>query len=353
MRRTGISLLGVAVAASLATVGAVGVGGSANAEDDYTTKLVEVAASTPTQRTKVAALGLDTTEHADRNGLEVVLHSVQDADRLRQAGFEWTVEVRDLEAQARAQERANRQYAAMVEDSGLPSGRTSYRHLKDYNIEMRQLAADYPKLTKPLTLAQRSVEGRQVHGIEITTDADQVHDGKPVFLMMGAHHAREWPSSEHAMEFAYDLLQEYGNDARATRIVEGMRLIVVPVVNPDGFHISREAEPLGDFSRFDNEMRRKNCSISESTAPQFLGGTCESNPAGRQRGVDLNRNYPGFWGGPGASTNYLSDTYRGDDPGSEPEVQSIRELISERQVTNLITNHTYGNLTLRAPAIAS
>ncbi|MGH3367547.1 MAG: M14 family zinc carboxypeptidase, partial [Nocardioidaceae bacterium] len=280
-------------------------------------------------------------------------HSARDDAKLRRAGFEWTVEVRDLEAQARADQRANRQYAASVEQSGLPSGRTSYRHLDDYNAELEQLAAEYPDLTKPLTLQNRSVEGRQVHGIEITTDADRVDDGKPVFLMLGAHHAREWPSSEHSMEFAYDILQGYGENARATRIASGIRLIVVPIVNVDGFHISREATPLGDFSRFDNEMRRKNCGISEHTAPEYLGGTCEANPAGRQRGVDLNRNYPGFWGGPGASTNYLSDTYRGDDPGGEPEVDNIRQLISDRQVTNLITNHTYGNLTLRAPAIAS
>jgi hypothetical protein len=32
-------------------------------------------------------------------------------------------------------------------------------------------------------------------------------------------------------------------------------------------------------------------------------------------------------------------------------VQSVRELISGRQVTNLITNHTYSNLVLRPPGV--
>ena len=82
-------------------------------------------------------------------------------------------------------------------------------------------------------------------------------------------------------------------------------------------------------------------------------GTCDNNPVGRVRGTDPNRNYPGFWGGPGASTNWRSDTFRGDAPGGEPEVDNIRKLVSSRQVTTLITNHTYSNLVLRPPSLAS
>ena len=58
---------------------------------------------------------------------------------------------------------------------------------------------------------------------------------------MGVHHAREWPSSEHAIEFAYDLLTNYGKSARTTRLVNATRTIVVPIVNVDGFNMSREA----------------------------------------------------------------------------------------------------------------
>ena len=47
------------------------------------------------------------------------------------------------------------------------------------------------------------------------------------------------------MEFAYDLLE--GGDARNAGLLDDMRTIVVPVVNVDGFEISRKAAPLGDF----------------------------------------------------------------------------------------------------------
>ncbi len=314
-------------------------------------QVVHVHARTPAARTKVSRLGLDLTEHGDASGVDVVLHGTKDAAALRQAGFDWTVKIPDLEARFRADAAKDRAYAAANGTSPLPSGRTSYRTLADYNREMSQLARRYPSLVKPLTLRNRSVEGRTVRGIEITTNAAKVNDGKPVFMMLGAHHAREWPSAEHSMEFAYDLLQHFRTDARAHRIVQRSRTIIVPVVNVDGFAISRSAAPNGDFSTFDYEMKRKNCRVSHQTPSQFLGGTCADNPAGRLRGTDLNRNYPGFWGGGGASPDWSDDTYRGDAPGSEPESDNIRRLISQRQVTNLITNHTFSGLVLRPPSI--
>jgi murein tripeptide amidase MpaA len=67
---------------------------------------------------------------------------------------------------------------------------------------------------------------------------------------MGTHHAREWPSAEHSLEWAYDLLTNYGNQSRTTRLVRAKRNIVIPVVNPDGFNISRGTGlPAGDRVR--------------------------------------------------------------------------------------------------------
>ena len=40
-----------------------------------------------------------------------------------------------------------------------------------------------------------------------------------MFLMIGVHHAREWPSGEMAMEFAYDLVKNYGSDAAITDLL--------------------------------------------------------------------------------------------------------------------------------------
>ena len=63
--------------------------------------------------------------------------------------------------------------------------------------------------------------------------------------------------------------------------------------------------------------------------------------------MDPNRNYGGLWGGPGASTLPTAQDYRGPGPFSEPETQNIQALISQHQVTTLITNHTFSDLVLR------
>ena len=126
---------------------------------------------------------------------------------------------------------------------------------------MKGLAARYPDLVKELTLNNRTVDGRSVHGIEISQNV-QAKDGKPIFLMLGVHHAREWPSSEHTIEFAYDLLNNSAPASVRRTLVNTTRTIVVPIVNPDGFNISREAQHSGlsaSFSLLDYEMKRKNC----------------------------------------------------------------------------------------------
>lgn len=317
-------------------------------------QVVDVDTVTGKDKRQLQALGLDLTEHGDATSVEVVLHGTADERTLRAAGFTYDVRISDLEARSKANTSADSKFAASNPKTQLPSGSNAYRHLADYNLELKQLAMRYPGLVKELTLTHQSVSGRDVNGIEITTNPN-ARDGKAIFLQMGVHHAREWPSSEHAIEFAYDLLTNYGKSSRTTGLVDTTRTIVVPIVNPDGFNLSREAQHAG-FSAssglFDYEMKRKNCRISSSTPEQFRTGTCGDNPAGRLRGTDPNRNYGGLWGGSGASVNWSSDAFRGDEPFSEPEIQNIRELQSTRSITNLITNHTYSNLLLRPPGAA-
>jgi hypothetical protein len=321
----------------------------ARAASGGTTQVVTVR----TDRRGIAVLqqaGLDVTEHVGSGGIDVVLHGARDRAVLRATGMAYDVKVRDVEARDRARRRADRAYAQGREESALPSGNTAYRRLPDIEAALKELAMRYPALVKPITLSHRSLEGRDIVGIEITRDP-LAQDGKPIFLNIGTHHAREWPSAEHPLEFAYDLLTHYGTDPRATRLVDDARTIVVPVVNPDGFNVSREAQSVPEdqaYSDTDLEYRRKNCRVAPgATAPV----DCATLP--RSTGVDLNRNYAGFWGGPGASPDPADDTYRGEGPASEPEVQAVRDLIATRQVTNLITNHTFSDLVLRPPGVAA
>jgi Zinc carboxypeptidase len=328
--------------------------------------LVRVATPTRARVQQLAGLGLDLTEHGEPGFREVVLHGPADAATLAAAGFSYSVRIPNLVASDRTARRADAAFAAANAASELPSGRTTYRRSFDYSEEMKRLAREHPDLVRPITLNHTTWEGRPVEGIEITTNPN-ARDGKPVFVQLGAHHAREWPSAEHAMEWAYELILGYRRgDAQTKRLVETTRTIVVPVVNVDGFNASREAGELlgagagrGDvigsaddetvnILTHPNEYRRKNCRLLTDEA----AGNCVQPAFGlASAGVDPNRNYGGFWGGPGASGDPTNETYYGPGPFSEPETQNVRELVSSRQVTTLITNHTFSNLVLRPPGI--
>jgi len=205
---------------------------------------------------------------------------------------------------------------------------TPYRHLADFENELKQLAQQHPGLVKLVTLSQRSLLGRPILGVEIARDVN-VDAGQPVFLQLGTHHAREWPAAEHTMEWANDLVNSYGRDPQITRLVDATRSIVVPVVNPDGFNLSREwpvdlgaavagidlpaqlngllpiqdaaytAALLGDQGIAPAPgtgfaYKRRNCRVADSQAP--APGQCESL-VNRRKGVDLNRNYAGSGAG--------------------------------------------------------
>ncbi len=93
---------------------------------------------------------------------------------------------------------------------------------------------------------------------------------------------------------------------------------------------------------------RKNCRVVDGE--DTPDGSCARGargPGGYGVGTDLNRNYGGFWGGPGASDLNPDPTYRGASAFSEPETKNIQDLVTSRQITMLISNHTFSNLVLR------
>ena len=166
----------------------------------FTRQLVKV--HTPTRESKAdlqalrvltpdGLVGLDLTEHAGHDYIEVVLHSLAQQEALQQAGFAWDVSIADLDARAAQNREADRLYAASVAESALPSGRTSYRTLSNYNRGMRRLAENHPNSVRRFALDLRTVEGRKIWGLEIGADVKDRRDGRPVFVMLGLHHARE------------------------------------------------------------------------------------------------------------------------------------------------------------------
>jgi len=364
VRRSFIATL-TAAAVALSLVGSPAATGDEVAE--AVSSVVRVHTPTYAERDLLTNLGLDLTEHGGEDFVDVVLHNAADAEALRAVGLGWEVVIPDLAARDRERVAADRAFAAANPTTELPSGRNSYRTLDDYDAEMEALAAARPDLVRRFRLPERTVEGRDVWGIEVTR-APGTDTGRPVMVMLGLHHVREWPSGELTMEFAHDLVQGYDTNTRIRRLLDAVRVVFVPVVNPDGFVASRTdgdrldlrelGEPENDVTGLGytgvvlanpgNAYKRKNCRIIDGQ--DTPSGMCAA-PSNRYSGVDLNRNYGANWGGNGASAVPADDTYRGPGPFSEPETRNIQALVSANQVTMLVTNHTFSNLVLRPPGV--
>lgn len=328
LRRLGAALI---VGASIAPVAA--------RSDQAGPMLVAVVADRA-EATLLDRRGFDLVEMRDGTEIQIVLWP-GDAARLRDLGFSWRVITEDL---------AGEHARAMLPDPSMPmldwpqteTPRSAYRTLAEHQAEIRTLASTYPSLARIVTLG-RSLEGREIIGLEVAIgDRD---DGRPQVYIDGVHHAREWPSAEYVTGFAHRLVSDaLNNDPRVTDLLRRCTVILVPVVNPDGFTISRSAPTDADGPIGVAAYWRKNARGLYNDAD--LGIT-----VGRY-GVDPNRNYGFGWGtgsllgGNGASGNPADETYEGEAPASEPEIEAVQDFVLARNITAVITNHTFGNLVL-------
>ncbi len=302
---------------------------------------------------RLEALGFDTTHRQSAHRADILVTGKRQLAALRRTGLGFRIVTRNLFRRDLRSLRADA--TAARADSALPSGRTEYRTYEDYGTELKQLVDTHPGLVRPVTLG-KSFQGRDISGVEIANDVDGT-DGRPVYFVMGVHHAREWPAGEAAMELAYKLVKSK-DDARIAKLLATERVVIVPLINPDGFVVSRNAfSPsdtfgLGDYGQLVEAVappggfgayRRKNCDGVGANPTQ----PCES-----QYGVDVNRNYGNLWGGPGGSPDVTSQSFHGPAPRSEPETQAVFNYVRTHEVTTLITLHTVAGLVLRPPGLA-
>ncbi|MFB8387745.1 M14 family zinc carboxypeptidase [Microbacterium sp. NPDC055910] len=187
----------------------------------------------------------------------------------------------------------------------VPSGNDDYKTtVAEYVAERDHLVATYPDLARVVELPEPSSKGTPIWGLEITRDVD-VPDGKPVFVQVGTHHGNEWTSTELTWEFAWDLLTNADSPEYAD-LLDSTRVVIVPLVNPDGF---------------------------------------EAHTRATQTGIDMNRNYGYGW----------IPSARGSGNGtaawSEPETRNIQWLMSTRQATVFNTQHTCIQVVLYPPLL--
>jgi hypothetical protein len=362
---------------------------------DQKASLVRVALTDARQAQRLEDIGLDVTHEVTAHYADVIVAADQ-FGLLRKTGLAYKVRIADLSQEENAWRVAGRKAAvrtASAEGNGTVTGRSSYRTLTDVQTELKAIADGDPSLVRP-TVIGHSFQGRELGGVEIADDV-QGHDGRPVYLVVAMHHAREWPSVEAAMEYAHMLASRGAGEspeiqAKIATQLHDVRTVIIPLINPDGFVSSRgfdgmdpadelrdngvwsttgadKAPVIGDPVTHEPNLdacaigcappstvesiappggiltyRRKNCD-GESSDP---GTPCEL-----QWGVDPNRNYGELWGGNGGDANPDSQAYHGPGPWSEPETQAVHAYSQTHQVTALITLHNVAALVLRPPGL--
>ncbi|MFL5845509.1 MAG: M14 family zinc carboxypeptidase [Solirubrobacteraceae bacterium] len=316
-------------------------------------------------RDKLAGLdaaGLDVTESQGPGWADVLVAGADQLKVITAAGLRHVVRVADLDASVARSARATVRAGGPT----VPSGRTAYRTYEEVQADLKKLADEHPTTVRPIVIG-KTFQGRDIQGLEIAKDV-KASDGRPTFFLMGAHHAREWPSEEIAMEYA-TLLANPGSDARVNRLLASERTVIVPVVNVDGFVSTRG---LAQVDPYDNVLASQDETINgvspisgdtaEAVAPPggilaYRRKNCDGAvpngafPCELQWGVDNNRNYGNLWGGPGSSQDPTSQSFHGPAPRSEPETQAVWNFARTHQVTGLISLHTIAALVLRPPGL--
>ena len=302
--------------------------------------------------------GLDVTEEQGLGFADVLVAGAAQRDLIAASGLDATTRVADMTAYGRRSDRIDAGRMAAAGRSPLPSGRETYRTYEDVQTELKALVEKHPDTVRPVVIG-KTFQGRDIEGVEI---ADNVNadDGRPVFFLMGLHHAREWPSEEAAMEYA-TMLADPNADARVAALRSGERTVIVPVINVDGFVTTRQDSAV-DPNDNNPAGQDPNVHLGEAVAPPggilaYRRKNCDGEfpdpnvPCELQWGIDNNRNYGNLWGGPGSSQDPTSQSFHGPSPRSEPETQAVWNYARTHQVTFLMTLHNVAALVLRPPGL--
>ncbi|MFG0300081.1 MAG: M14 family zinc carboxypeptidase [Phycisphaerales bacterium JB047] len=295
----------------------------------YTDQVV-LSVRTTTQSQLDTLLGLVESVWSERTGVGLMDVQINRSHlpTLTKLGIGYDILINDLQAH-QAQRWAQMQRLEQL-DHAQPRGAgvhsdawfSNYKQFSDIISYFNNIAAIRPDIATMSDVGD-SLQSNDIYALTITgpDTAWNPRDERPVVIWNGGQHAREWVSPMTVSYIASKLVDDYGSDPRVTEILNNTRIVILPVINPDGYLYTWSNE------RYWRKNRRNN------------GGSF---------GVDLNRNWAYEWGGQGASTSPNDDTYRGPGPFSEPETQVLRDLALSfgDDLVAHIDYHTYSQLIL-------
>jgi murein tripeptide amidase MpaA len=237
--------------------------------------------------------------------------------------------------------------AERVRSEWALAAETGYLDSAALYARLRALADEHGDVCSVAALPQRTHEGREVLSLRIGSG--------PAVVVLGGVHAREWAPPDALLSLAEGLVRAYAAGGafeherwhdgtipyaawsvpadEVKRIVEGVTLVVVPLVNPDGRDFSLAGTDELHF------MWRKNRRAGDG------GPWCD--------GVDLNRNFDIAWDferyyDAAAAREVQSSKdpcdeqiYIGPGAASEPETQNVQALVATERPVCFMDVHSY------------
>ncbi|MEV6956642.1 M14 family metallopeptidase [Streptomyces sp. NPDC051183] len=272
--------------------------------------------ATVAERTALAATGVSIDEVHARS--VIVSADRIEAAKLRALGY-------------RLQELAVPEAHAHDEGVGamdFPSADSKYHNYAEMMAEIDQRIAAYPNIMRKQVIG-KSYEGRDIVAIKVSDNVG-TDENEPEVLFTHHQHAREHLTVEMALYLLREFGEDYATDSRIANAVNSREIWIIPDLNPDGGEY--------DISTGNYKNWRKN--RQPNTGSSYVG-------------TDMNRNWDYKWGCCGGSSGSTSsDTYRGKNPESAPEVKVVADFVRSRvvggkqQIRTGIDFHTYSELVL-------
>ncbi|KAE8622096.1 hypothetical protein XENTR_v10005094 [Xenopus tropicalis] len=119
--------------------------------------------------------------------------------------------------------------------------RFRYRTYKDLSEFLHGLNLNYPHITNRTSLGQ-SVEFRHIWSLEISNKPNTSEPSEPKIRFVAGVHGNAPVGTELLLTFAEFLCLNYKKSNAITKLIDRTRIVIVPMVNPDGRERAKEKE---------------------------------------------------------------------------------------------------------------
>lgn len=197
---------------------------------------------------------------------------------------------------------------------------TQYKRYEEIKQYFETLERQSNQLVRLVKSVGSTAERRDIFAVHFNANDSKKTSNKPKIWVQCLIHAREWISGPVCQYIAHSLVQgQKSGDRQVLSLLARAEIVMVPVVNPDGYIHSWTG----------NRLWRKNRN---------------------GHGIDLNRNFPEQWSSTGRH-GPAHELYGGKAAGSEPETQAVMNyyqfISSKGPVIGALDFHSFGQMVLR------